>query len=1326
MLKMTIDGEEVVSKNNFSIKEEMLSASSTILNNTYPKTWEQDHDYTSRFYYPKDYSKMVLNRETHILPEEGSNVEIDGSTQLTNVDNSKEANITYLKGQTSQAILPSAYKQVEYIAATGGQYINTGYSIKTNTRIVIDVECSNTGTWLYGTRTSGGSTDTFGLYTHGASEFWAQVGGNGTNNGGTFAGTVANRNTIDINGTTIKLNGTSMKTYTNTLTAGSKPLFIFGMNNGGSIDGRNLNGKIYSFKIYENIYLVRDYVPCYRNSDNVIGLYDLVNNQFYTNAGTGTFTKGADAPTPNAPINIDTTTGLQDIEVCGKNWFSLDKFKTDNQNATITGSADDFYFSYPDVASYYRYKFKENTRYQISGSWSTTYGNLQIRVYYTDGTSFVLVDNYSMSTASGSFNRTTEANKTIDYFRVYTWSVNSNITLKDFQIEIGTSKTSFEPYIGNSYEVNLGKNLLEDSKIFLNNALDDSGAKYSGASTRTTIYQVPVLPNTTYTTSCASGYQIGNIFNYNSSGTWTNTTSFAYSTSHTFTNSNSTYFISFVVRRDDNGNMTSTDLPLLKVQIEKGNQTEYAPYFTPIELCKIGNYQDFIRLGTGKNLFDKDSATVLNAYFSTGQTTIANNEVNRTIYIPCEPNTTYTMQKINSAQFYIGYTHELPANGVQVYGINNTATIFDTNYKYITFTTDSDAKYIVSRMYQTAQDTTITFQQVCDTIQIEKGNKTLYEPYNYKDKWYLHKEIGKVVFDENTPILSNADYISIGRFNTQGYTNIKRGSANNPNAISSHFKSKYETANGNIYVSGVQNEICLIDTDYSNNLAGFKTWLGTEKPIAYYILATPTTTEITNTTLINELESIRLLNGLNNITITSEDLTALTGLHYNYITEEWLNELIFSGIVKNTNNISLNPRMPKYCSLQILDNKTLLSEGNTLDYVINNKTILEAIEMVVNSISSYGFILGNVNILNGNEIIGTYSTENKTAYDVLQYLADISGAKWNCRRIDENTMAIDFYEPSLMPRGEDIKYTTAWQQENNIVDLQFNYGTRDYRNKQVILSDEVIGDTITEENIFVNGYSNEFILSNNIAKMSFIKLNGGNKTFATNEEKEMGIYADFYYNPGSNVITSNKLLDFGNNILVGYFPNIKGREVVQNDDEIQRLNTQLNVNGTISRFETRNDETDSNKLLAIGETYLRYKGEAEITLTLKTHNKDLYQVGQTVYFDAPISQLKKDYMVKSKEINIYVNNGYGDNLDYYDVFYTYTLSSSFNSEKAINWFDNQRNKLAGNISEGEFISRNIDINKKVLVIWNNPTITEITNITGDNKLNSTLESPINN
>ena len=60
MIKMFIDNEEVVSDREFAINEEMLSASSTILNNCYPKSWELTKDYISNFYYPKDYSKFLL------------------------------------------------------------------------------------------------------------------------------------------------------------------------------------------------------------------------------------------------------------------------------------------------------------------------------------------------------------------------------------------------------------------------------------------------------------------------------------------------------------------------------------------------------------------------------------------------------------------------------------------------------------------------------------------------------------------------------------------------------------------------------------------------------------------------------------------------------------------------------------------------------------------------------------------------------------------------------------------------------------------------------------------------------------------------------------------------------------------------------------------------------------------------------------------------------------------------------------------------------------------------------------------------------------------
>ena len=61
-------------------------------------------------------------------------------------------------------------------------------------------------------------------------------------------------------------------------------------NNSGNIS-RN---RWYYVKIWEWATQVRDFVPCYRIADSVIWMYDLVNWVFYTNAGSGTFTKWSD------------------------------------------------------------------------------------------------------------------------------------------------------------------------------------------------------------------------------------------------------------------------------------------------------------------------------------------------------------------------------------------------------------------------------------------------------------------------------------------------------------------------------------------------------------------------------------------------------------------------------------------------------------------------------------------------------------------------------------------------------------------------------------------------------------------------------------------------------------------------------------------------------------------------------------------------------------------------------------------------------------------------------------------------------------------------
>lgn len=425
-------------------------------------------------------------------------------------------------------------------------------------------------------------------------------------------------------------------------------------------------------------------------------------------------------------------------------------------------------------------------------------------------------------------------------------------------------------------------------------------------------------------------------------------------------------------------------------------------------------------------------------------------------------------------------------------------------------------------------------------------------------------------------------------------------------------------------------------------------------------------------------------------------------------------ELIFCGVVKNTGNISLNPRQPHYASLQVLDFKTFLSEGETLDFVIYNKTINEAIQMIIDTIADYGVVLGEVQILNGEDILGAYSTQDKTAYDVFNYLAEVSSSKWYTRTIDEDTIAVDFYDSSLLETGEQINYTTEYFNNNKIIDISYTLNSADYRNKQVMYSDNVAADITTRQTFYGNGVQSEFLLDYNIGSISEIYVEGVEKTFITEAEEKIGQSADFYYTPGENKLISDDEYPLGTVIEIYYYPIINARRISKNENEINRITNQLNRKGVITRYETRNDTSSSSELESIANTYIKYKGTSEIVLKVQS-NKNMWNIGQLVYFNAPLTELQKTYMVKSKEINII------STVD--EVFYTYQLSSSLNSETAINYFDNQRAKQIGNIGDGKFITRNVDLNSEALIKYYDLDIEEVI-VTGDNVLNCGLNAPL--
>lgn len=129
---------------------------------------------------------------------------------------------------------------------------------------------------------------------------------------------------------------------------------------------------------------------------------------------------------------------------------------------------------------------------------------------------------------------------------------------------------------------------------------------------------------------------------------------------------------------------------------------------------------------TGKNLFDKDNANILNTAIDANG--LGNNTPSsyRTVYIPCKPNTTYTISKLYDSsknRFTVAYTNVLPDYNIQTYG-----NIYNNNASNVTITTGADAKYIVAYVWISGGDTTV--KEMIDSIQIEQGSTaTSYEPY---------------------------------------------------------------------------------------------------------------------------------------------------------------------------------------------------------------------------------------------------------------------------------------------------------------------------------------------------------------------------------------------------------------------------------------------------------------------------------------------------------------------------------------------------------------------------------------------------------------------
>lgn len=185
--------------------------------------------------------------------------------------------------------LPSEYQEVEYIQTTGTQWIDTGIIPSTNVYQV--------STKVVATTTEqnivliGAGSNTYYHLTPFTNKWW--VGQQGTDGGyGSYPATVGTEYEIEFNNAdhAVVINGTvlcSGKTYTSGASIKMARRDTMGSASGGKF-------KYYYFRVINNSIgePIMDLVPCYRRSDSVVGMYDLVSGKFFTNAGSGTFIAG--------------------------------------------------------------------------------------------------------------------------------------------------------------------------------------------------------------------------------------------------------------------------------------------------------------------------------------------------------------------------------------------------------------------------------------------------------------------------------------------------------------------------------------------------------------------------------------------------------------------------------------------------------------------------------------------------------------------------------------------------------------------------------------------------------------------------------------------------------------------------------------------------------------------------------------------------------------------------------------------------------------------------------------------------------------------------
>lgn len=186
---------------------------------------------------------------------------------------------------TRRGPVPSQINFVDYIQCSGTQFFDTGFKPNQDTRVVMDAHATEVNKFYFGARTSTDSK-TYCFCQTSSTAIRADYGTSKVSH--TVTNTL-DRVTIDKNKGSNTWGSYSFENAANTFQC-DYSMFLLAANTAGTASACMV-GYLCSCQIYDNGSLVRDYRPCLDPS-GVACLYDLVNEEYVYNAGSGEFTVG--------------------------------------------------------------------------------------------------------------------------------------------------------------------------------------------------------------------------------------------------------------------------------------------------------------------------------------------------------------------------------------------------------------------------------------------------------------------------------------------------------------------------------------------------------------------------------------------------------------------------------------------------------------------------------------------------------------------------------------------------------------------------------------------------------------------------------------------------------------------------------------------------------------------------------------------------------------------------------------------------------------------------------------------------------------------------